>query len=120
MIPGGFKNRTKNLALSTIEVLNKLPRNRTSDVLSRQLLPSGTSVGANYRAACRAKSLADFISKMKIVEEECDETIYWLELLIESGQIKYGLVSDLTKEAEEVLSMVVASIKTCRNRNKCR
>jgi len=99
-------------------MINELPVNRPSDVLSKQLLRSGTSVGANYRAACRARSLADFISKMKIVEEECDETIYWIELLVESGQIESRSVANLTENAEEILSMVVASIKTCRNRKK--
>jgi len=86
------------------------------DVFGKQLLRSGTSIGANYRAACRAKSPADFVFKMKIVEEECDETLYWFEILVESGQIEKSVVSNLTKEANEILAMVVTSIKTCRNR----
>ena len=97
-------------------MVEALPKTRTGDVISKQLLRSGTSVGANYRAACRAKSPADFIAKMKIVEEECDETIYWIEMLTDSGQIGQRLVIKLLKEADEILAMVVASIKTVRNR----
>lgn len=77
-----LKERTKMFALEIIRLTEKLPKNRIADVLSRQFLRSGTSVGANYRAACRARSRADFISKMGIVEEEADETLYWLELLL--------------------------------------
>ena len=87
MTPDEMKDRTKKFALRVIRMTEALPRNRVADVLGRQVLRSGTSVGANYRAACRAKSRADFISKMGTVEEECDETIYWLELLVESGQV---------------------------------
>jgi four helix bundle protein len=79
-----LKERTKSFALQIIKLVEALPRGRTANVLGRQLLGAGTSVGANYRAACRAKSPADFISKMGIVKEEADETIYWMELLIES------------------------------------
>ncbi len=80
-----LKERTKAFALAIIRLVGGLPRGRIADVLGRQLLDAGTSVGANYRSACRAKSPADFISKMGIVEEEADETIYWMELLILSG-----------------------------------
>ena len=73
-------------------------------------------MGANYRAACRARSQADFVAKMRLVEEECDESIYWIELLVESKQINKSLVEDLLSEANEILSMVVASIKTARTR----
>ena len=86
-------------------------------VLGNQLLRSGTSVGANYRAAVRGKSRADFISKMGTVEEECDEALYWMEMLMESGSLKPKLAGALAKEGEEILSVVVASIKTAR-RNK--
>ena len=75
---------------------------------------AGTSVGANYRSACRARSRADFIAKLKVVEEECDESLYWLELFGETGYKSRMPVADLKKEAEELLSMVVASIKTAR------
>jgi len=79
-------------------------------------LRCGTSVGANYRAAKRAKSTADFISKMGTVEEEADESMYWMELIVEEGLMKEELLSDLYREADEILSMVVASIKTARKR----
>jgi four helix bundle protein len=78
------------------------------------MLRSGTSVGANYRAACRARSRRDFIAKLGIVEEEADETIYWIELLIESELIKRARVADLLQESDEILSIVISSIKTAR------
>jgi four helix bundle protein len=109
-----FKKRTKAYALRVIRLTEALPENRTSDVLGRQLLRAGTSVGANYRAACRAKSKPDFISKMDTVEEECDESLYWIELLVESGNVKAGRVSALLREGEEILRMVVASVNTAR------
>ena len=80
-----MKQRTKLFALGIIQLVESLPKERTAEVLGRQLLRSGTSVGSNYRSACRAKSIADFISKMGIVEEEADESLYWMELLIEAG-----------------------------------
>ena len=73
-------------------------------------------MGANYRSACRARSHAEFIAKMGIVEEECDESIYWIELLIGAGCVKTGAVRDLLEESEEILSLVVASLKTARSR----
>ena len=80
------------------------------------MLRCGTSVGANYRAACRAKSLAEFVAKMAIVEEECDESIYWMELIVEAGLMDEKRLIELKNEANEILSMVVASIKTARSR----
>jgi len=87
-------------------------------VLGKQLLEAGTSVGANYRAACRAKSPADFISKMGIVEEEADETVYWMELLILSDLVRESDIADLIDEANQILAMTVSSIKTARMRKK--
>ena len=78
---------------------------------------SGTSVGANYRAACRAKSTADFVSKMGIVEEECDEILYWMEMLVEAGIVQWETVDDLFTEGNEILAMVVASIRTIKPQN---
>jgi four helix bundle protein len=77
---------------------------------------SGTSIGANYRAACRAKSTADMINKLKVVEEESDETKYWLELLVEAKLVPQEQVESIYKERDEILSMTIASIKTLRNR----
>lgn len=110
-----LKERTKQFALKVIKVVEMLPRGRTADILGRQLVSAGTSVGANYRAACRAKSTADFISKMGIVEEEADETVYWMELLIESGLIRKDELIHLLGEADEILAITVSSIKTARD-----
>ncbi len=83
-------------------------------MVGRQLLRSGTSAGANYRAACRARSSADFVSKMGIVEEEADESIYWMELLVDSGSVPADGVDALLREANELLAITVSSIKTAR------
>ena len=103
-----FKRRTKQFGIRIVKLVEVLPHNQTASVIGRQLLRSGTSVGANYRAVCRAKSRADFIAKLGIVEKECDESLYWLEMLVETGQIKPALVANLTKEGEEILAIVVA------------
>ena len=107
-----FKKRTKQLALRVIKVVEALPRNRTADVLGRQLIRSGTSVGANYRAACRGKSTADVIAKLRIIEEEADESAYWMKLLIESGLLPASRLSELLQESNEIVAMTVASIRT--------
>ncbi len=111
-----LRKRTKAFALRVINLVEALPDNSIGRVIRNQLLRCGTSVGANYRAAKRAKSTADFISKMGTVEEEADESMYWMELIVEAGLMKEELVSDLYREADEILSMVVASIKTARKR----
>ena len=113
-----FKERTKSFALKIIDLVETLPKGKTADVIGRQLLRAGTSVGANYRAACRAKSLADFIAKMGIVEEETDETIYWMELLIKAGLINQNDIDDLLNEAHQLVAMTVASIKTAKKNRK--
>ncbi len=79
-----FKQRTKDIALRIIKVVESLPRTWSAEIIGKQLLRSGTSVGANYRSACRAKSIADIINKLAIVEEEADESMFWIELLIEA------------------------------------
>ena len=112
-----FKKRTEQLALRVINVVDVLPRNRAADVLGRQLIRSGTSIGANYRAACRGKSTADVIAKLRIVEEEADESVYWMELLIESGLIAEARLSELLQETNEIIAMTVASIRTLQRRN---
>jgi len=111
-----MKQRTKFFALGIIQLVESLPKERTTTVLGGQLLRSGTSVGSNYRSACRAKSLADFISKMSIVEEEADESLYWMELLIEAGIGISVKMDAVMKEAGELLAITVASIKTARKR----
>lgn len=114
MDPDLFKQRTKTFALRVIRLVNALPKTCTVDVIGKQLLRCGTSVGANYRAACGAKSRADFVAKMGIVQEECDESIYWMELIVEAGIVDTERLSDLMSEAKEILSMTVASIRTAR------
>jgi four helix bundle protein len=109
-----FRERTKKLGVRIIRMVESLPESRAADVIGRQILPSATSVGANYRAACRAKSAADIINKLKIVEEEADETLYWQELLIEAELVSEARLADLMKETDEILAMTVASIKTLR------
>jgi four helix bundle protein len=111
-----FKQRTKKLALRVIELVEELPKRRSAEVIGRQLLRSATSVGANYRAACRGKSTADVLAKLAIVEEEGDESAYWLELLIEANIVAEGEVVDLLRETNEIVAMIVASIKTLRGR----
>lgn len=113
-----LKRRTKQFALRVIRLVESLPNNRTAEVIGRQLLRSGTSVGANYRAACRAKSKPDFISKMGTVEEEADESLYWMDLLIEAGLVKPELLEPLMKEADELVAITVASINTARGRER--
>src|SRR3989344_1481965 len=111
-----LKARTKKYALDTIRLVQSLPRNQTADILGRQLIRSGTSVAANYRAACRARSRADFLNKMGVVEEEADEVQFWIELLIESGLVKNEKVSNLIKESNELVAITVSSIRTARKK----
>jgi four helix bundle protein len=118
MEPKDLKQRTKKFALRIIRLVESLPRGKITDVIGKQLLRSGTSVGANYRSACRAKSTADFISKMGTVEEEADESIYWMELLIESGLISKDKVDELLDEADQIVAITVSSIKTARRRKR--
>ena len=118
MSPEEFKKRTKAFGLRIIKLVGQLPKTAAAQVMGRQLLRCGTSVGANYRATCRARSHADFIAKMGIVEEESDESLYWMELLIESGAMKPKRLSLLMTEAGEILAMVVQSINTARRGNK--
>jgi four helix bundle protein len=112
--------RTKAFALRIVRLCDALPRTRSCDVIGRQLLRSGTSIGANYRAACRSRSAAEFLAKLGIVEEEADETVYWIELLMESKAVRPELLADLHAEANEIVAMVVASIRTSRNRARPR
>ena len=109
-----LKKRTKAFGLSIIKLVEALPHSKTSDVLGRQLLRSATSVGANYRAACRARSQADFASKIGIVEEEADESAYWLELVQETELVNDRGISLLLQEAFELTAIFAASEKTAK------
>lgn len=115
MTPAEFKARTKRLALRIIRLVAALPRRRVSRAIGDQMLRSGTSVGANYRAACRARSRPDFVAKLALVEEEADETAYWLELIVESELVKPSRLRFLMQEAEEIVAMVSASRITARS-----
>jgi len=116
MTENEFKNRTKQIALRVIRLVESLPNTTTAQIIGKQLLRSSTSVGANYRAACRGKSEADVISKLSIVEEEADESLYWIELLIESEIINEKKLSVLKKDINEIVAMTVSSIKTLRSK----
>jgi four helix bundle protein len=119
MTPDQLKNRTKHFSLRVIRLVDALPKRKTAMVIGMQLLRCATSVGANYRAACRAQSKADFAAKMSIVETEADESVFWLELLVEAGVLKDTLVTALIAEANELTAIVAASRKTAR-RAGCR
>ena len=109
-----LKQRTQGFALRVIRLAESLPKALGASVIGRQLLRAGTSVGANYRAACRARSKADFISKMGIVEEEADESVYWMELLAEARLVSREKLAPLIEEANELVAIMVASINTTR------
>lgn len=111
-----IKKRTKQIGIEIILLINQFPNSIAIRAISNQIIRSDTSIGANYRAACRAKSTADFINKLKIVEEETDETIYWLEIVEESNLFTSPKISELKVELNEILSIVVSSIKTLRNK----
>ena len=109
-----LKDRTKRFALLVIRLCRTLPRNQEGIIISRQLLRSATSVGANYRAVCRARSTADFVSKLGIVLEEADETLFWVELLQESGIAQPEKMFAVHREANELVSIFVASLRTAK------
>jgi four helix bundle protein len=113
-----LRDRSKALALRIIHLVGALPSNDAGRIIGSQLLRSGTSVGANYRASMRAKSRADMVNKLKIVEEEADETLYWLELLVEGNIVPETKLKPLMMEVEEILSMTVSSIKTMRTNER--
>jgi four helix bundle protein len=109
-----MRKRTKDYANRIVKLCSVLPNNWVAQTLGKQLLRSGTSVGANYRAVCRAKSKSDFINKLRIVEEECDESLFWMELLTDNNLVKASRLSKLMNEADQILAIVVTSAKTAR------
>ena len=111
-----FKERTKQIALRVIRLVESLPNTNSAQVIGKQLLRSATSVGANYRAACRGKSEADVLHKFSIVEEEADESLYWLELLAEANIVSETKLSALMQDINEIVAMTVSSIKTLRSK----
>lgn len=115
--PGDLAARTRKFALDVLKFAGDLPETPASSEIRYQLLKCGTSVGANYRAAKRARSRNEFVAKLGIVEEEADECLFWLELLDEAKMIVSAGVAPLHGECSEILAMVVASIRTARGRN---
>ena len=113
-----LKQRTKKFAIDIIRFIEELPHKHSLDILSRQLLRSSTSIGANYRSACRGKSTADFINKIIIVEEEADESVYWLELMEESGLVASANLTQLKREANEFTAIFTAIGKTAKEKQR--
>ena len=111
-----LRERTKRFAIRVIRLCGALPRARAADVIGRQLLRSGTSVGAQYREACRSRSNAELISKFESVLQELDETSYWLELLIEADLVAAERLQPLLDETDELMAMIVASVKSVKRR----
>ena len=118
MTPEELKARTKAFAVRIVALTEALPRSKAAQHIGGQLLRAGTAVGSNYRAAWRARSHAEFTSKLAIVVEEADETVYWLDLLVESKLVKVPSLGDLQKEANELLAIFAASRKTARDPDK--
>ncbi len=109
-----LQDRTRKIALDVIKLTEKLQRDDTSKILGRQLLRAGTSVGADYRAACRSKSKPDFISKMKTVLEEADESAFWIELLLDAGKTSPQAAQPLLTEADELVAIAASSVNTAQ------
>jgi four helix bundle protein len=109
-----LKDRTKQFGLRVINLMDALPASRTANLVGRQLLRSATSVGANYRAACRARSRPDFISKLGIAIEEADESLYWIEVLVDAKIMSPGRLDPLMKEGNEIVAILTVSAKTAR------
>ena len=107
-----FRNRTKKFVVDNIKFFRTLPKTEEAKIIGRQLLRSSSSVGANYRAACRARSQAEFHSKLSIVVEEADESAFWMEILVEAEIVKPGELNYLSDEANQILKIVAASRKT--------
>ena len=113
--PEQLRERTKKFANRIVKLFRALPRTGEAEVIGKQLLRAGTSVGANYRAACRGRSRAEFASKLGVVVEEADETVYWLELLSENTIVPPRKLEDLLREAHELTAIFTAARRTTRN-----
>ena len=113
-----LKSRTKQFAIRIIRVVESLPKTISGRTIGNQLIRSGTSVAANYRAACRARSQNEFIAKVGIVIEESDESVFWLEMIIETKLLKESLVQSILKEANELTAIMVASSNSAQRNKK--
>jgi four helix bundle protein len=114
MTPQQLKDRTKRFAVDVIRLSRDMPGTLDGRVVGEQMIRSGTSVGANYRSTCRARSRAEWIAKLGVVEEECDETLFWLEVAVEAEIVKPERAKTLLREADELTSIFVASLKTAK------
>jgi four helix bundle protein len=114
--PEELRERTKQFAIRIVKLFRSLPKTDEARVLGRQVLRSGTSVAANYRAVCRSRSRADFISKLAVVTEEADETVFWLELLVETGVVPKARLENLLAEANELTRIFGSSLYTAKSR----
>jgi len=112
--PEELRARTKQFAIRIVRLFRSLPKNDEARIVGKQVLRAGTSVAANYRAVCRARSRAEFISKMGVAVEEADETVFWLEILVETGIIPRVRMEKLLAEANELLAILAASQRTAR------
>ncbi|MEK6337027.1 MAG: four helix bundle protein [Acidobacteriota bacterium] len=113
-----LKNRSKQFAIRIVKLFRSLPKAEEARIIGKQVLRSGTSIAANYRAVCRARSKAEFIAKIGIVVEEADETVLWLELLVETDIVKEPRMASLLKESNELLAIFAASQYTARKRRR--
>jgi four helix bundle protein len=113
-----MKQRTKEFTLRVLKLVDAIPKSRSGNAVANQLVRSGSSVGANYRALCRAKSRADFVHKTSIVEEEADESCFWLEITIDAALLPAKRVEPLLREANELTAIIVASRKTALSRSR--
>ena len=113
-----FQKRTFDFGIRCVRLVETLPKSMPAQTIGKQLLRAGTSVGANYRAAVRGRSRADFLSRMGIVEEECDESLHWIDVLVELGFVSRKRVETLRKEGDEIIAITVSSIKTARKHAK--
>ncbi|HEV2046255.1 MAG TPA: four helix bundle protein [Chthoniobacterales bacterium] len=118
MASSEFRKRTFEFGIRCVRLVEALPKTMTAQTIGKQLLRAGTSVGANYRAAVRGRSRGDFVSRMGIVEEECDESLHWIDVLVELNLVSQKRVEELRKEANEIIAITVSSIKTARKNSK--
>jgi len=116
--PEQLRARTKEFAIRIVRLFKSLPKTDEARIIGKQVMRSGTSVAANYRAVCRARSQADFVSKVGVVVEEADETVFWLELLVDTGIVQKVLMENILVEANELLAIFAASLWTVRQRRK--
>ena len=114
--PEELRDRTKQFAIRIVKLFRALPKTEEARVLGKQVLRSGTSVAANYRAVCRSRSRADFISKLAVVTEEADETVFWLEMLVDTGIVRKAKLEKLLMEANELIRIFGSSLQTARSK----